>query len=367
MRFESSVKGIKETILGSTLIAAATIGAGMFALPHVVSRGGYLLSTAYLAGLSAAVIYAHILYRRTREVQSGRLLKISEGLLGRPAGIVAAFSILGGLTLALVAYLILGAKFLAPIFGSEGAGLLFFWAAASLPLILGISRIIKLEAVGSALTAGIIIFIFASSLPWRSVAAAQFSGDFFLPFGAILFSLAGWTGVEPMMDVLKRGKNAILALIFGTVAVAILYALFVLGIFNSAPRLTPDTISGLIGWPIWKFWTVVALGVFALWTIYQSIAQEIKMSLEDSFRLDPALAAGFVAATPLFLVWAGMSDVSEVVGLAGGVFLAMQYVFIILSARKKLSLGGVEKFLSATLACLFLAGAIYEIYYFAIK
>lgn len=362
---------IKEIFFGSVMLVAATIGAGIFALPYIFYQGGYALSLIYLVVLSAVVIYAHNLYWRTREAVPGHLLEISKKQLGKSAGHVATISVFGGLFLTLVVYLILGAKFIAPVLGSDRMALLVFWIAASLPLLFGLSRITKLEILGTFFTAGIILFIFFSSSPAAIFSVAPgFSGNAFLPFGAILFALAGWTGIEPMMDVARKkktGKSAVLALIFGTVAAALLYLLFVLGIFGSAPQITPDTISGLIGWPVWKFWTIVALGLFALWTCYQPIAMEIKKSLEESFNLDETFSTGAVIAIPLFLVWAGLSDISKIVGLAGGVFLAFQYIFIILSARKKLKLKGAENFFSGTLVFVFLVAAIYEIYYFVLK
>ena len=58
---------IKRFWLEAGLVAAATIGAGMFSLPYVFHEAGWLLGIFYTAVLSAAVIIAHLLYLRVLE------------------------------------------------------------------------------------------------------------------------------------------------------------------------------------------------------------------------------------------------------------------------------------------------------------
>lgn len=191
-----------------------------------------------------------------------------------------------------------------------------------------------------------------------------------MPFGAILFALSGWTAIEPAMAVVREKKFSAgvkWLLTLGTSVSAALYLLFAISVFGSTNSITADTISGVIGWPAWKVWTILALGIFATWTAYLSISLETKNSLERGSGWRETSALAFVIFTPLLLLWAGLNNLLSVIALTGGVFLSFQYLFIILLARKKLKFRGFENFASGLLLAIFLSGAIYEIYYFAAR
>ena len=117
-------------ILGA--IIAATIGSGVFALPYIIQRSGWLLSVGYFIALIAIVSIAHILYLRTLETahEKKTLLGLAREHF-KGAGFWAGFfAIVIGLLLGFVGYLILGSKFIAIIFPwiPAPAALVIFWA-----------------------------------------------------------------------------------------------------------------------------------------------------------------------------------------------------------------------------------------------
>ena len=70
---------------------------------------------------------------------------------------------------------------------------------------------------------------------------------------------------------------------------------------------------------------------------------------------------------PLILIWLGFNNFLETVGLVGGVFLAFQYLLIVLVSRKVLALKGFKRIVSDLVILIFALAIVYEIYYFVIR
>jgi amino acid permease len=359
------------------LVAATTLGAGIFALPFVFLKAGWLAGLFYLVILAVIIVSVHILYFRVLEKvnEKNRLLGLARAYLGKLGFAVGLFAILGGLILTLVVYLILGGKFVQLLFPSFSSNLaiLIFWVVSAMPLLLKERRSLNLEILGIILTAAIIIFIFFTSDPGGALSQINAFNwrNALLPFGAILFALAGWTSVEPVFDVERRLKSELtpaaqpyFALAAGTAIAAVLYVVFVTGIFGSSGAITSDTVSGLLGWPKYKLVLLAILGLFAVWTPHLPIGLEIKHSLENDLHLGRAFSLGLVIFLPIILIFLGLNSFARVVGLVGGVFLSTQYLLMILVGKKVLELGRIKSILLYFVSLIFVAAAVYEVYYF---
>jgi amino acid permease len=361
---------VKRFVWETGIMMATTVGAGMFALPYVFSRSGWLIGTLHLGVLSALIVSVHLLYWNILDAvkEKNRLLGLSEVYFGKGGFFFSAFVIIGGLLLALVVYLILGSQFMRLIFPVVGntAGIAIFWVICSLPLLLGLPRLAWLESLATVLMVAIVFFILFTSGATNAAAEPAFAlKNLFFPFGAILFALAGWTAVEPMYELDKgfsSGKKTSPApvLLVGTFAAAVLYLLFILGIFGSAGQFTPDAVSGLTNWLPWKLGLLGMLGLFAIWTSYVPISLEIKNSLARDMRWSVVLSSVVVVFVPLVLTFAGFQNFLKIVGVAGGLFLSLQYVLIILIGRKVLALTPLKRFLLDILTLVFILAAVYS-------
>jgi amino acid permease len=361
----------KSSVKSALIITAATIGSGVFALPYVIAQAGWLLTLLYFAVLGTMVVTAHAVYLRTLagEGEKQRLLGLARKYFGEGGFWFGFVGIVVGLLLSFVIFLILGTQFLTLLFPSlpHLAALLLFWLLLAVPAFLGNRRTASLEGVSVACVAAIIIFVFASSRPAVAFAAIPAINwhNLFLPFSVVLFTLAGWTGVEPFYESSRQGqaprRGLVPKLALGTAFAVLLYWLFAAGILSSAPHLTPDTVSGLAGWPTWKLDLVAVFGLFALSTVAMPISHEIRNALEKDLHWPRILSRLAIVALPLAAVLAGFTNLLTVIGLAGGLFVGMEYVLIVAVARRALALPAAQKLLLDLVAVIFLAAAVYEI------
>lgn len=359
------------------IVAAATVGDGVFALPFIFYTAGWLLSLCYIALLTVLVSTAHIIYLKTleREDEKERLLGLTKKYFGTTGFWIGFFAIVIGLLLTLVAYLILGTQFIHLALPAVRMRYAFvaFWLFISFIALQSDKEVRTLELVGIGCTALIIIVIFASAWPnilFPGVPAINWS-NLFLPFGAVLFSLAGWTSIEPAYESRKRGGKRSFdpwrALAMGTVFAALLYIMFAAGIIGSAGMITPDTASGLASWPLWKKDMLAILGLVAVATVYLPISREIKNALERDLHWPRGSSRPLVVLFPPALVLLGFNNFLMIVGLVGGAFLSLQYLLIISVGRRALELSMSKKIFLDTIAIIFIIAAVYSVYSFIVR
>jgi len=325
--------------------------------------------------LGALVIMAHVVYLKTLEKvgEKERLLGLSRLYLGEGGFWIGFLAIVIGLLLTLVAYLILGTQFIhlaIPAVHMRYA-LAAFWALISIPIFLSDRYVVDLELVGIVSTSAIILLIFFTASPLAIFAAVPAVNlqNLFLPFGVILFSLAGWTSIEPAYESKKRSRNKDpwKALAGGTIFAALLYLLFVTGILGSTSLVTPDTVSGLAAWPFWKKEMLAILGLLAVGTVYLPISREIKNSIEKDLGWNVWASRLIILFVPPMFILAGLNNFLFIVGIVGGLFLSMQYCLIISVGRHALSLSSIKKFLLDVVALMFILAAVYEVYSFVVQ
>ncbi len=349
---------------GAGLLAATTIGAGIFTLPYMTVRAGWGTAFFYLVILSALLIYAHGLYARTLNISGQTTLTGAAGkYLGPMGAALGVLAVVGGLLLTLLVYIILATRFISVLLPAINPAFIAigFWFLGSLPIFLNTRRLSWLETLGVAAMALIIVIIAVGandlSLIFKSPAA---TGEIFLPFGHLLFALAAWTAVPPILELEKKNRQASIA--WGTVISAILYAIFILAIVGSASLITPDTLSGLTAWPGWKVILLIIFGLFAIWTSYVPIGREAMGELHKNLPVTQRFSGVLVIGLPIIFFLLGATNVVAIVGLAGGIFVALQYILIAWVGRKAAG----PSLYTWLIVPAFLLGMVYEIYNFVI-
>lgn len=371
----------KNHLTIAAIVAAATIGEGVFAVPYIIQASGWLVALGYFVAVVALVSVAHILYLRTLAAidEKERLLGLARKYFGGAGFWTGFVAIVIGLLLSFVAYLVLGSQFLEILFPgiAPGVALGVFWALLAVLVWGSEGRIAWFEGVGIALVSFAILFIFFSGHPAAALASLPVAipANFFLPFGVVIFALAGWTCVEPVYELAYRkddGRELVIPAAFwlfalGTAFAGLLYWLFAAGVIGTTgPRVAADTVSGIVSWPLWRKDVLAAVGLLSVCVVSVPIAREIRGAMEKDLGWNSIASRAAIALLPLVAVLSGFNDFLAIVGLAGGVFISTQYLLIISVGRRTLALARREKFLLDVVAIVFVCAAVYEIWHFVV-
>jgi amino acid permease len=338
----------------------------MFALPFVFAEAGFLVGGFYVA-LFAFVFYKiHRMYAEVIEYTKGRhrfvgYVNIYLEKWGVP---VAVITTVLGLILALTAYISVAGEFVNLVL--PGVGGLYapyiFWLAGSFGIILSFRRLARFEFAVTLAIGLIVIILFALGLYQEALVklpAVNVSGVF-LPYGVVLFALSGRAAISSLADYYERRRlskeKLYHAIGIGTAMPAVVYVLFALAVFwLSGGQVSQDALSGLAHLHPAILALVSGLGILALWTSYFFLGIEIRDICRYDLKLPGILAIAAVALSPIALYSAGIGSFIELIGIAGGVFLAVESILVVFLYSK---IKG-WRFWDRILVGLFALGALY--------
>lgn len=362
------------------LLVGTIIGVGVFALPFVFFQAGFLLGAIELFLLTLAVLAIHLMYGdvalstdRPHQLPGYASLYLGEKWK-RPVTFISTLGLLG----ALIAYVILGGSFVENLaqylFGSAmpGIGFLLFLILGFIVFFYDRLMAVEVESVLTLFliaTLALLVTLGFQSGETKPLFEVRLD-NFALPYGVILFALAG-TSVIPRVRQVLPGNGGGLGgvIIFGTLIPAFLYFLFAASvIMASAPMVSRESVSGLIATlgP-----GVVALGslvgVLATVTSYIGVGLTFKSLLRDDSKFSPVMAWLVVSLLPPSLVLFGISDYIRVIGLMGTFMVGVEGLLIIKIWRSlpaprifRKSFAGS----SYVLAAVFALGVLYEVVVF---
>ena len=378
------ISNLKKFLFSSAILAGTIIGAGIFSLPYVFAKTGFLISTVYLVLLAGIFILLYLMYADVILVTPGKHQFVGESrkYLGLSGYLIAILTAVLGMFLVLTVYLILSSSFINLIF-TQSVGsltvLIIFWVFGSLGILLGI-RAIGFEEVlmagGIVLIVAVLFFLGIGQFNWVTFTKWQPS-YFFLPYGPLIFSLAGRVAIPELVRRLNKTPpdHHLLkkSIITGVLLPAVIYLAFVLavtGLSKGPTAITPDAVSGLINSLNREILVILGfLGIFTLLSSYIIIGLNIKEILIFDFKIAKGLAALIVILAPLLLYLVGLKNFLHLVSLIGGVFIALEAILIILMWRQSSKIRGtvlfrqLPKFLIYFLLIIFGLGIIYQIFY----
>lgn len=374
---------VSREVQSFLLLVGTIVGVGMFAIPFVFYRAGFLTGAVLLAVLAAATTLVHLAYAevvaKTKEVH--RLPGYVRLYIGRGAGRLSSISYIFGLSGALLAYLVLGGSFL---------GVLINWALPDAPAYFGplafyvigvavIFRGIRFESFTDAvLTTGLVAAILVlgfTLLP--SVSPANLTGFYpersWIPYGVLLFSLAGAAIIPDLRRVLGAGASSQLGKVIasGTIGSAILYLVFAIAVVGTTgAAVTPDAISGIssrFGLPYLILGN--AIGVLATITSFIALGMVFEGMLVSDFRFKPRPAWLATAAVPAILYGLGFQDFIVIIGVVGALAIGLDSILILLVHRRVEALSievgtfrvALPAALRTILIAMFIAGIIAEL------
>lgn len=361
------------------------IGVGIFGLPFIALKAGFLAAFFYFILMTAIAIIIHFIYAEivlgTRE--SRHLPGYAGEYLGETWKKITFFVIAVGLMGALLAYLIIGGDFLAFFLSSYFGGsslfyTLLFFAIGAYLIFRDIKTISQIELILLFILFAILFIFLIRAFPLIDV--ANFKGlnlnFIFLPYGVILFSFWASSVVPEIEEMFIAGfpkaKNKVRSglkkvIFWGTIISAFVYIVFtalILGV--SGLGTSEEAISGLspfMGENIIKLGFV--FGVISCFTSFLTLGLVLKKTLWYDFGLPKNLSWLIACFLPLIFFLLGMREFLDVISFTGAISLGLEGIIIVFLYKgflKKKFSRKMNPFLYL-LAAVFFLGIIFEIIY----
>lgn len=370
----------------ATLIGTI-VGAGIFALPFVISKAGIATLFIYLPVLVLIQYYLHKMYAEI--VLSTKTEQRVPGYVEIYAGkkykmVTTVFSLLGAYG-ALLAYVILGGIFLHGLLGATLGGTpfvysLIIFAIESFIVFFGIKTIASAELFMTAFLIAVVIIISTKSMSFVSIDNYTLMNwkYFLLPYGVIFFSVGGQNAIPEVCRLLSKEKTKIKSAIFwGTLIpafITIIFTTIIVGVTGS--NTSPDTLVGLK--QVFSNGVVTFALIFGLISIVTSFlvtSQAVKEIYWWDFKMNEKLSWALACGVPLLLFFLGVQNLTKVVGLTGAltggvigiVVIYLSFKVQTKAQKKSVIRNNVSKWVAVSLSSLFFLGLINELIKLFIK
>jgi len=371
----------KNFVLAVVTLVGAIVGLGMFGIPYAASKAGFFVGIGYIIVLGFVTLILHLIYGEVVERTKGkhRLTGYAEKYLGIKWKKVVGLIIILSIYSALLAYIIVGGKFLALVFPGFASPFIFsiiFWLVLSIAVWRGIRTVGGVELAMAGLLLLLVIILFAFGVGDISNENFYSFGltDFFLPYGVVLFAFAGILAIPEIRELIKiDGRQYKKAIVLGTLipmAVYILFTVLVVGISGMGTSQEALVgLSGVLSSGIIRLGAV--FGILALATSYLVLGLNLKHTFEYDWQTKRVFAGAMITVVPILLFIGGIEQFIEIISFSGAVFGAIFAILIVLIYKKTLTHGdkepgyvlNVPKLVLWGLVSLFAIGGIYEIIY----
>ena len=332
----------KRMIKASFVLFGTIVGAGIFGLPYMVQRAGFLPGLFWMLLLAGAVTLTHLLYGEVVMATPGehRLVGYVKLHLGPWAHRVEMVASVIGLFGSNLAYLILGGLFISSIFQAlgmplaeaQGTAILFLFGLASAwfgtKFLSGVNFWLTLVEFGSfALLSGIALSgVHAGYLTTVHLDQA------FLPYGIVLYAYGGLTAISEVRAIVGVGNPRAVrkSIVAGTLLAAALTIVFVTSVVGA---LGPDTTEEAVGGLNARFGGSLPLigavaGFFSILTSYIVFSEYLKSQFQRDFQWPKLVAVAAATVVPLMLFLLGVRSFGAVIELIGALLIGLEGIFV---------------------------------------
>lgn len=343
---------MKQHLFALAILISTIVGVGMFSLPYVGSRSGFGVAAITLLFLAIIMVTVHLLYGEIicRTKEKHRLVGYADKYLGHWGKKIVSVSVIVGFYGSLLVYIIVGGNFLGIMFSTViNVPLIFFnlmfFVIGAIALYAGIKFVARLDLLmGLLLIVIVLLFFFMGysrinpdnlkTLSW---------GNFFFPYGAALYSLAGLSIIPEIKSFFKKEENKKYKkiIIWGTLIPAVLYFIFIMTVIGlTGEKTTEEAISGLSGMLGGRTILMGALfGFLATITSFFSIGISLKETYICDYKINKNFAWLLVCFVPLLLLGLGVYNFITIIILIGALLGAIEGSAVVLIHRKAQKLG----------------------------
>lgn len=331
---------------GAQPVIGGVVGVGIFALPYVFSRAGYIVGFLELLIVAVIALVTFFMYSDLLAARKGhvRFVTVAEEELGLAGKIVAAIAFFGGLWGAMLAYILVGGSLAANIFvplfgGDDTLYQTLFWFTSSLTMIGGSLFVRRLQGylipVFFTLIAALVLF----ALP--SMRFDHFTTvhpeNAMVPVGALLFAMSGFASVAEAKDALGRAQSLLHpSLALATFLIVCIYVLFTLAIVGmTGPSTTEHALDGLrfLVSPLFVLLVSIA-GLCTIFTAYMSVGNVVLTTLLYDFKGRFVSSWLLAVLVPFVIFLAGSRNFLDVVSFTGGILGALSGIVLVLAYER---------------------------------
>ncbi len=355
---------------------AITVGAGIFGLPYVFYKSGFLTGLVVMA-IIALVITLVTLYLGEVVLRTNgkhQLSGLAEKYLGKNGKTVMFIANLLSIYGALAAYILGGGQALAAIFGGTSTifSILFFIVVA-LVIYFGINILEDFEDLFSPLkivVALVLSFLLFNFLDFSNIDFSFSFVNIMIPYGVAIFAFTGISALPEMNMELKNKRYLLWAIITGMVITFVVYLLFVFGVVGSLGSVGEIATTSLnkFGFGVSLFANLFAL--LAMATAFVALGFAFKDNLTLDYKISNFPAWLSVVAIPLILSLTGFFGFVKLIELSGAIAVGIILIMILLMHSRAKKLGNRKPeyefkdnfFIKIILFLILVIGIIYSIF-----
>lgn len=373
---------MKQYFQSVAILTGTIIGVGMFSVPFVIVKAGYVFLLIFLPllGLVEYFLLLHYAEIILSTKDHHRLPGYAEKYLGKVYkyfGLVVSTLANSG---AILAYIIIGGIFLNELLGEKfGGGILLYttilFIVESFIVLFGLKLISKMEVYMTTLlvfVVGVIIYKAGSHIDVANYTSANLALAA-LPYGPIFFAVGGGSAVPEVCRLLagdkKKIKSAILVGIVVPIFIIFAFVTAIIGV--TGVNTTPDTLVGLnvvLGDELVQI--ALVFGVLAIVTSFLTIAQGQREIYWWDLKMDKTFAWALACGAPYLLFIAGIQDLTKVVSVTGAVSGGLVGVLLLMIAlkvkkkrdRKPVFENRMNLWIAIVLSLAFIFGLVYELW-----
>ncbi|MCK5490846.1 MAG: amino acid permease [Candidatus Pacebacteria bacterium] len=339
----------KNYIFAVSSMVGTSVGVGIFSLPYVASKSGFLPFVILIVILGVITTILGLMYGEItlRTTNKGRLVGYCEKYLGKKGKIIATIVVLFTLYSSLLVYIIIGGIFGSAVFSSSLGGneltySLIMFAVISVGIYISLKVVSVIEFLMVIFLFITILGIVLKGIPIVDVGnlVTHNSSQFFFPFGAILFSLGALSAIPVLEHIMKKKQKKIKdVIIIGNIIPIIIYILFVVVVLGITGAET--SVEALYGLNVSIGNGIVTLGlifgIFAISTSFLMLGINLKEMFWYDYHLSEKKAWALTCFVPLIVFVLGLRDFITVVNIAGGIaggFIGILIIIIFYRAKK---------------------------------
>ena len=343
---------MKPFLFATAMLMTTIVGVGMFGLPYAASKSGFLIAAVFLVLLTFILTTLHLFYGEVvgRTKTEHRLVGYTDHYLGKRGKILVSLSVMVGFYGSLLVYIIIGGNFLnivlSPIINLPSVvfNLIFFFIG-TLAVYLGLRVISGLDLfMGLFLILIIFLFFFSgfNKIDINNLKTINWF-KFFVPYGVILYSLAGMASVPEIRKIFHKEDRIYYkkAIIWGTLIPGILYFVFMVTVVGlTGVNTSPEAIEGLSGVLGGKIVYLGAIfGFLATITSFFALGLSLKETFLYDFKINKNLAWFLACFVPLILYFLGVYNFITIITVLGAIMGGIEGTAIVLIYYKAKKLG----------------------------